>query len=149
MSIFNWWHYKDMAEYFQEVPGVNRMTFSCLVEGPAYCSPLYLSPKHVEEGKQVFLTFLQENYSKQENALSDHTGETWQHKKNKNFRIHRVENLLAVQSVKETLPKKYHSQRKHIKPWLQFCNNFRNVDFDIRDIVPELNDIEKEINAVI
>jgi Sec7-like guanine-nucleotide exchange factor len=108
-----------------------------------------LSPKHVEEGKQVFLTFLQENYSKQENALSDHTGETWQHKKNKNFRIHRVENLLAVQSVKETLPKKYHSQRKHIKPWLQFCNNFRNVDFDIRDIVPELNDIEKEINAVI
>jgi len=149
MSIFNWWHYKDMAEYFQEVPGVNRMTFSCLVEGPAYCSPLYLSPKHVEEGKQVFLTFLQENYSKQENVLSDHTGETWQHKKNKNFRIHRVENLLAVESVKETLPKKYHSQRKHIIPWLQFCNNFRNVDFDIRDIVPELNDIEKEINDVI
>ena len=127
-------HVPDLIDYWKDIKGVPRISMANLVTFPKYCSPLYLHPKHITEGKENIYNYLNQNFTKRGDEY--YTSDTLD-----------VSGMNNIHSVVHTIdsytpPPAMH---KRMMDWIDFSLIARQNNEDIFELAPYLNEYKNTI----
>lgn len=129
ISVYNWFHISDLIDYFIDVPGVHRISMANLVVFPKYCSPNFLYPQHIEQGKQKLLDYLETKFKK----VQDY------HWWNEKLLVINMNNVLSAAIEFDGYLSRQEIQKRMIQ-WINYCLVARENNEDIYELAPHLKE---------
>jgi MoaA/NifB/PqqE/SkfB family radical SAM enzyme len=133
ISIYNWMHVTDLIDYWKDIKGVPRINIANLVTFPKYCSPLYLKPHHIKEGKDKIYNYLNKNFIKRSDEY--YTSD-----------VLNVSGMNNIHSVVHTIDDiGIGAMHERMIDWINFSLIARQNNEDIFELAPYLNEYKNTI----
>jgi MoaA/NifB/PqqE/SkfB family radical SAM enzyme len=133
ISIYNWMHVTDLIDYWKDIKGVPRINIANLVTFPKYCSPLYLKPHHIKEGKDKIYKYLNNNFTKRSDSYYTSDELIVMGINNINSVVHTIDDI-GIDAMHERMI-----------DWINFSLIARQNNEDIFELAPYLNEYKNTI----
>ena len=133
ISIYNWMHVTDLIDYWKDIKGVPRINIANLVTFPKYCSPLYLKPHHIKEGKDKIYKYLNNNFTKRSDSYYTSDKLIIMGMNNINSVVHTIDDI-GIGAMHERMI-----------DWINFSLIARQNNEDIFELAPYLNEYKNTI----